>query len=306
MKVLKFQGLMAPVFTGFRDETYQLNVDIVPAYAEYLAASCIKGVLVNGTTGEGVSMTTAERKANLEAWMKEADKHDLTIMVQIGGTSFTEVLELARHAVEQKVHALLCLPELFFYPSSVAEVVTYLRDVGESAPDTPLFYYHIPMFTRVCLDTEELVRKCKEEVPSFGGIKFTHNNLEELQRTVQVDQDLVCFLGNDQLILPGLMYGCHSTIATTINLFPHVVREIYQHFQDGNHGDAQTAQDSLSDCIRKCPFKGNWVSVMKWIMQKYGGGHFVDVGPVRKPLVAPSICEAETKPWVSKHILYRE
>jgi hypothetical protein len=41
-------------------------------------------------------MTTAERKLNLEAWMTEAKTHGFTVMVQIGGTCFQEVVELVR------------------------------------------------------------------------------------------------------------------------------------------------------------------------------------------------------------------
>lgn len=284
MKVLNFRGAMAPVFTGFR-ENYELNVDIVPEYAKFLSDNGVTGILVNGTTGEGVSMTSAERKSNLEAWMKEAGNYNLTVMVQIGGTSFTDVIDLARHAVTLKVHALLSLPELFFYPQSVEDIVQYLRDISEAVPDTPLFYYHIPMFTRVSVDTESLMRQCKEKVPSFGGIKFTHTNLEELQRTMQVDENLLCFLGCDQLILSALQLGCTSQLASTINICPDMIKKIYD-FHETDYKQARKVQNHLTDLTRKITANGSWVSTMKQAMNLL---HKCDMGPVRRPLRADTL-----------------
>ncbi|KAI5723343.1 hypothetical protein M8J76_004616 [Diaphorina citri] len=272
MKTADFKGMMAPVFTGFTKE-YELNVSIVPQYAEYLSRHKVKQVLVNGTTGEGVSMTTAERKLNLEAWMTEAKTHGFTVMVQIGGTCFQEVVELAKHAESLNVHAVLCLPELFFTPASVEDLVDYLRDVGEAAPATPLFYYHIPMFTRVTFDMEVFARKCLEAIPTFRGIKYTHTNLDELQRIQSVDKAL--------LILAGMMYGCSSQIATTINIFPDLIHSIYEDFAAGRYEQAQEEQNKLSKLTRAIAGKGSWVSTMKPAMSKASG---LDFGPVRKPL----------------------
>ena len=53
-------------------ENTDINVDVVPDYASFLARNDIKGVYVNGTTGEGVySLTIDERLALAEAWVKE-------------------------------------------------------------------------------------------------------------------------------------------------------------------------------------------------------------------------------------------
>lgn len=55
----------------------------------------------------------------------------------------------AEHAEKIGVDSLLCLPELYFKPSNVEELIDYLHRVGASAPKTPLLYYHYPMATTV-------------------------------------------------------------------------------------------------------------------------------------------------------------
>lgn len=43
--------------------------------------------------------------------------------------------------------ALLLLPELYFKPRTIEELVNYLKDIAEHVPEMPVFYYHIPMLT---------------------------------------------------------------------------------------------------------------------------------------------------------------
>lgn len=54
---------------------------------------------VNGTTGEGPSMNVEERKCISEVWLKEAKKHDIHVMVQIGGAPLPDVIALVKQYV---------------------------------------------------------------------------------------------------------------------------------------------------------------------------------------------------------------
>lgn len=64
--------------------------------------------IVNGTVGEGFLMKKSERKEVLEAWVKAAKTHEITVMAHVGGTHFTMVQEL--------VGALLKYLKSYFLP----------------------------------------------------------------------------------------------------------------------------------------------------------------------------------------------
>lgn len=49
---------------------------------------------VNGTTGEGTSMNTEERKLVTEAWAQVCTQTQQHLMVQIGGACLPDVIEL--------------------------------------------------------------------------------------------------------------------------------------------------------------------------------------------------------------------
>lgn len=122
---------------------------MIDKYAAWLKKSGLKGVLVNGTTGEGVCQRFEERKRNFEEWLNSCRKYDLKCMIQIGGTSVSSVYDLAEHAEQKGADAVLCLPDLFFKPTGEVDLVDYLKNVAEHCPTRPFFYYHIPSFTKV-------------------------------------------------------------------------------------------------------------------------------------------------------------
>lgn len=94
-------------------------------------------------------MNIIERKAICESWSAATKITKQHLMIQVGGAPLPDVLELAQHAENMKVHSILCLPELYFKPKNVNELIDYLTIVGKAAPNTPLLYYHIPQFTNV-------------------------------------------------------------------------------------------------------------------------------------------------------------
>lgn len=126
-----------------------IRFDVIDKYASWLNQRDIKGVLVNGTTGEGVCQRFDERKRNFEEWLKSSRKYDLKCMVQVGGAGVSTVYDLAEHAEEKKADAVLCLPDLFFKPTCEEDLVDYLSKVADYCPTRPFFYYHFPTFSKV-------------------------------------------------------------------------------------------------------------------------------------------------------------
>lgn len=53
-------------------------------------------MIVNGTSGEGPSMSLIERKLVAEAWANAVKITKQHLMIQVGGASLPDVLELVR------------------------------------------------------------------------------------------------------------------------------------------------------------------------------------------------------------------
>ncbi|XP_070516611.1 N-acetylneuraminate lyase-like [Cardiocondyla obscurior] len=195
-----YKGFITAVFTPFNNKG-SLNLNIIPQYAAYLAKKGIKGVLVNGTTGEAMSMSITERKLVAESWAEAVKETKQHLMIQVGGAPLPDVIELAKHARSLRVDSILCLPELYFKPSTPEQLIEYLKIIGETAPETPLLYYHNPMTTNVSIHMGEFLTSIGDKIPSFVGVKFTSTNLEEGAQALRADNGkYAIFLGNTQVI----------------------------------------------------------------------------------------------------------
>lgn len=64
-------------------------------------------------------------------------------------TTSNNIYFKAKHAENIKADSILCLPELYFSPSTSDQLKDYLKLVSSAAPNTPLLYYHIPSLTNV-------------------------------------------------------------------------------------------------------------------------------------------------------------
>jgi len=265
-KLINFKGLMAPVFTAF-DSNNEVNLEIIEEYARVLKDSGISAVLVNGTSGEGMSMNVNERKLVTEKWYQACQKLDIVLMVQISGCCFRDIIDLAKHAEELKVDGVLCLPELYFKPRDVESLVNYLKKISIYCPSIPLYYYHIPMFTNVDLPMAKFMELAKSKIVTFAGIKYTSGDLEKGLQCLKHGQ---VFLGSDTILCGALALGFSSAIMTSLNIYPDISVKILQFMNDGQVIKAREQQIALCDIIENILLEGdgNWVPSMKKAFNK--------------------------------------
>ncbi|KAI8424852.1 hypothetical protein MSG28_006774 [Choristoneura fumiferana] len=291
MVVFNARGLMPPVFTPLNDD-HTINYGAIPAYAQYLQKSGIKSVLVGGTTGENMSLSVADRKKIVDTWVKAAKTTGLHIQVQVGGAPLQDVIELAKHCVTAGADSLLTLPELYFKPKNVDELVSYVAWVAEAAPSLPVLYYHIPSMSKVEINMPAFVAKATTRIPNFKGIKFTSNDLSEAAQVLRILKDgQEMFLGADTLLAPAAMMGIKSSIGTSVNLFPQLAHDILAAVEANDIEKARLAQEKLSLAVEAHTVEGEWVPIMKAGMEIVTG---IKVGPPSLPQV-PISAEARKR-----------
>ncbi|XP_072378537.1 N-acetylneuraminate lyase-like [Diabrotica undecimpunctata] len=277
-----YRGLCAPVFTIFNKDL-SVNVATIPEYANFLAKNGIDGVLVHGTSGEGVSMTVSERKAVVEVWAKVVRETKQHLMVQVGGCPLPDAIEMARHAESVGVGSLLCHSELFFKPTNSTELVNYLQHVGAAAPKTPLLYYHIPGWTGININMEKFIKEALKKIPTFRGIKYTSTDLEGGIAALRASEGKsAVFLGADTLLASAFGMGFDSAIATSLNMMPQHAVKIVKAVKENNITEAKRLQNVLTDAVNIVIKDGAWVPTMKVAMNLLTP---INVGQSRPPLV---------------------
>lgn len=269
---------MAPVFTAYNSDG-TVNLDIIDDYAKSLTVRGVKAVLVNGTTGEGMLLNLEERKQVAEKWKQACIGNNITLMIQVGGAPYPDVIELARHAEQLNVDGILCLPELYFKPKTPEALVEYLQHVALHCPNTPFFYYHIPMFTDVNINMPIFLDLAEQSIPNFRGIKYTSGDLE--QGTACLKAGRIIFLGADSILCGALAAGFDSFIMTTLNICPEISAKIIAQMGEGNVDAARDAQRELNARIKQILKKGDWVTAMK---KEFNERQDILLGHTRPPL----------------------
>lgn len=247
---------MAPTFTPF-NKNNEIAYDQIAPYAEFLKLKGISAILVNGTSGEGMLLTLIERKKVTEKWAEVCKMYGILLMVQIAGCSFADVIDLAQHAEGLGVDGILCLPELYFKPKTVEKLVDYMREIAAYCPKTPLYYYHIPMFTQVDLPMASFMELARQKIPSFVGIKYTSGDLEKGVQCLKFGQ---VFLGSDTILSGALALGFNCAIMTSLNIHPEMSINIIKLTEEGNVKEAFEQQKILNDFVASTLKNGEIIS----------------------------------------------
>ena len=275
----KIKGLIDAPFTPFHPNG-DLNLDPIPAYAAMLKKNGLKGVFINGSSGEGYMLTDDERKKLTEAWIASAPE-DFKVIVHVGSCCARASRELARHAAECGAWGIGAMAPPFPKINRIEELVEYIELIASGAPELPFYYYHIPAFNGAYLPMVKLLEAVDGRVPNFAGIKYTFESIYEYnQCRMYKDGKFDMLHGQDETILPSLaMGGAQGGIGGTTNYNGRELTAIIEAWERGDLEAAREHQNFSQEVINViCKYRGNIVGG-KRIMKLIG----LDLGPNRVP-----------------------
>jgi N-acetylneuraminate lyase len=263
------------------DDRHRIELGHIDKFAEHLAQSGVGGVFLCGSTGEGLSLSVAERKEVAEAWSAVAPVHGLRVLVQVGATSQADAIELARHASTLSVEAISALAPCYFRPRSVEQLIDFFEPIAAAGNGLPFYFYDIPQLTHVELPTAKFLRQAKSRIPTLEGVKYTNPNLAQLQECLRLDDHRYqLFYGCDEALLAGYALGAQSAIGSTYNIMAPLANSIIASFDAGDLALARERQAKVIELVNLLDEYG-YLAALKSALKLYG----IDFGGVRAPLV---------------------
>ena len=285
----KIIGLINAPFTPFHADG-SVNLAPIPAYAELLVRNGLKGVFINGSSGEGYMLTEDERMQLAEAWMQAAPE-GFKVIVHVGSTCVKSSRRLAEHAQKIGAWGIGAMATPFPKIGRIEELVKYCEEIAAGAPNLPFYYYHIPAFNGAFLSMLDFLKAVDGRIPNFAGIKYTFESLYEYNRCRRYKDGKFDMLhGQDETILPCLaMGGAQGGIGGTTNYNGRVLTNILEAWAEGDLNKARELQNFAQDVIDViCHYRGNIVGG-KRIMKLIG----LDLGPNRTPFQNMTDAEEE-------------
>lgn len=253
----------------------------IPAYYRMLAENGISGAFINGSTGEGVSMSLEEKKLVTRTWARAAEgNEEFSVINLVGGNSLAECIELARYSMEEGVSAISVMPPFYFKPASVDQLARFVAEIGEAVPGLPVYYYHIPVLTGVGFTMIDFLPAIEKLLPDFAGIKYTHEDFMDYLSCIHYGAGKFDMLwGRDENLLAALCLGATGTVGSTYNYAAPLYHRLCDAFRKNDLGAARQLQQQAIDMIRLLGKYGG-ISTGKAFMKLLG----MDCGVFRLPV----------------------
>ncbi len=280
MRTDHLTGLIAAPFTPMHDDG-SLNLSLIPGYYEMLRANSVRGAFICGSTGEGVSLTNAEKKQVAEAWAA-ATKGDIDfkVMTLLGGTSIADCKDLAIHANEIGLFGVSFTAPFYFKPANAGMLARACAEIASVVPRMAFYYYHIPVLTGVDFAMYDLLQAIDGNIPNFAGIKYTHEDFMDFLTCRNYKNGRYDMLwGRDENMLAALALGTTGAVGSTFNYAPSLYYDMIDAFNKHDLSKANSLQQKSIDMIRLLGKYGG-IATGKAFMKLVG----MDCGEFRLPV----------------------
>jgi len=273
MNKKQLTGLIAATYTPL-DGQGNLDTTIIPPMVDHLLQSGIAGLYVCGSTGEGISLTSDERKAVAQAFV-EAARGRVPVIVQVGHNSLAEARQLAAHAKQIGADVVSATCPSYFKITDVGTLIDCMAQIAGAAADLPFYYYHIPALTGSTIDIVEFLQRGSDRIPNLAGLKYTDTQLHEFQECLELDDgrfDVVW--GCDEMLLGAIATGARAAIGSTYNIAAPLYSQVIEALERGDLVAARRLQSLAVTMIRtlkQFPFHAAMKAVLAMNGFKVGG-----------------------------------
>ena len=281
----KYKGII-PAFYACYDEEGNISPERVQALTKYFVEKGVKGVYVNGSSGECIYQSVEDKKIVLENVMKAAEGK-LTVIAHVACNNTKDSMELAAHAESLGVDAIAAIPPIYFRLPEHA-IAKYWNDISSAAPNTDFVIYNIPQLAGVAL-TMNLFAEMRKN-PNVIGVKNSSMPVQDIQMfKAAAGSDYIIFNGPDEQFMSGRVIGAEGGIGGTYGVMPELFLKIDEYVKAGEMEKAREVQYAANEVIYKmCSARGNMYGVIKAILKINEG---LELGSVREPL--PALIESD-------------
>jgi len=290
MHITKISGLIAAPFAPL-DSSGRLNIDIIPEYYKMLKNNGVAGAFINGSTGEGVSLSDDEKYRVAAAWAGAvSDDADFKVINLVGGTSITQSQQQAAYTEQLGLYGIAFTAPYYFKPPNADALASCCSQIASSAPDTAFYYYHIPVLTGCHIPMYDLLNAINGTIPNLAGIKYTHEDFMDYLSCMYLEDERYDMLwGRDENMLSALVLGSKGAVGSTYNYAAPLYHELIKAFESNDLSRARDLQHKSIEIIRLLGKYGG-IATGKAYMKLIG----LDCGDFRLPIqnMKPSSFEA--------------
>jgi dihydrodipicolinate synthase/N-acetylneuraminate lyase len=211
-------GALAAAVTPLKDGGRALDEAVIRPMVEFLAAGGVAGILVCGTTGEGILLSKEERKRTTEAFLEVAPP-GLQVAIHCGAQTTAETVALSEHAARSGAAAVAVIGPPYYAYDEPALLVHFAAAARACAP-LPFYLYEFAARAGYSIPLS-LIPRLREAAPNVVGLKVSNQPWEKFAPFLLPGFDV--FVGPEALIARGLAAGAKGAVSGLAAAFPEAV-----------------------------------------------------------------------------------
>lgn len=235
----RFGRVLTAMITPF-DSDGRIDLDGAQQLARWLVDHGSDGLVVNGTTGESPTLSSAE---SIDLFRAVRQAVDAPVVAGTGSNDTAHAIRQSEAAAGIGVDGLLIVAPYYNKPSQ-AGLDQHFRMIA-AATDLPVILYDIPGRTGRKVDTDTIVRLARD-VPSIVALKDASGNPGETSSLIAAaPDDFEVYSGDDNLTLPLMAVGACGSISVASHWAGEHIHAMFDAFDAGDVAEARRINQRL-------------------------------------------------------------
>jgi dihydrodipicolinate synthase/N-acetylneuraminate lyase len=208
---------LAAALTPLKDDGASLDEAAVAPYLAFLADGGVDGILLTGTTGEGIMLSTAERQRLLELTVGGP----LPVISHCGAQTTADTAALAAHAASTGAVGVAVIAPPYFALDE-RELLAHFTAAARACAPTPFYVYELERASGYAIPVA-VVERLRETVDNVAGMKVSDAPFSKVSPYLLEGLDVL--VGAEALIGEGLAAGAGGAVSGLASAFPEIVVE---------------------------------------------------------------------------------
>ncbi|ATG78957.1 4-hydroxy-tetrahydrodipicolinate synthase [Pseudoalteromonas sp. 1_2015MBL_MicDiv] len=187
------------------------------------------GILLLGSTGEGLALTQKEQQAIVEhvCQLKPA----VPLMVAVGGSNLKQQIEWVNYCNTLPIHSFLLGSPLYAKPGAIGQ--THWFESLLNASDHPCMLYNVPGRSAVSIPAATI--KNLKNNKNLWALKEASGSIAQFEAYRQAAPNLAIFSGDDALMPYFAQAGAKGLVSVAANAWPEQTHEFVKRSLSGQH-----------------------------------------------------------------------
>ncbi|NRA92711.1 MAG: 4-hydroxy-tetrahydrodipicolinate synthase [Psychroserpens sp.] len=272
----KFTGTGIAIITPFKSDL-SIDHEALANLVDYNLKNGIDYIVIQGTTGESVTVTKSEKKEIIDTIVK-ANNGRVPLVLGIGGNNTSNILEEINATDFGSIDGILSVSPYYSKPTQEG-IYQHFKAISEACP-VDIILYNVPGRTSSNMLPETTLRLAND-FKNVVAVKEAGNNVHQYLKLLKdKPEDFAIISGDDDLVLGVVLAGGSGVISVIGQALPSQFSKMINLGLEGRAKEAYELHFKMMD-ITSMIFSENNPAGIKAVLYALGLAN----SNVRLPLV---------------------